>query len=166
MTEDGWLRTGDVGKLDEAGFLNITDRKKDIIITAGGKNISPQEIEGKLTLSPLISQSVVIGDRRPFLSALLTLDADAAAKWGKALGVEVSDPAALAREPKVLTEVGDLVEKGNETLSEDAKIKKWTLLENDFTQEAEEITPTFKVKRKTINSRYAPQIEAMYEKKK
>jgi long-chain acyl-CoA synthetase len=165
MTEDGWLRTGDVGVLDAAGYLNITDRKKDIIITAGGKNISPQEIEGKLTLSPLISQAVVIGDRRPFLTALITLDADAAEKWGKALGVTVDHPAALARDTKVQAEIGKLVEKVNEGLSQVEKIKKWTLLENDFTQEAEEITPTFKVKRKTINNKYAPQIEAMYEKK-
>lgn len=162
MTPDGWLRTGDVGVLDEAGYLNITDRKKDIIITAGGKNISPQEIEGKLTLSPLISQAVVIGDRRPFLTALITLDADAAAKWGKEFGVTAENPAAMARDPKVQAEIGVLVEKVNEGLSQVEKIKKWTLLENDFTQEAEEITPTFKVKRKTVNARYAPQIEAMY----
>ncbi|HEX2149674.1 MAG TPA: long-chain fatty acid--CoA ligase [Actinomycetota bacterium] len=164
MTPDGWLRTGDVGKLDEAGYLNITDRKKDIIITAGGKNISPQEIEGKLTLSPLISQAVVIGDRRPFLTALITLDADAAVKWGKAFGVTVESPAALARDPKVKAEIGALVEKVNEGLSQVEKIKKWTLLEKDFTQEAEEITPTFKVKRKTINTKYAAEIEAMYTK--
>lgn len=162
MTPDGWLRTGDVGALDEAGYLNITDRKKDIIITAGGKNISPQEIEGKLTLSPLISQAVVIGDRRPFLTALITLDADAAVRWGKALGVTVEHPSELARDPKVQAEIGALVEKVNEGLSQVETIKKWTLLENDFTQEAEEITPTFKVKRKTITARYAPQIEAMY----
>jgi long-chain acyl-CoA synthetase len=162
VTSDGFLRTGDVGVLDEAGYLKITDRKKDIIITAGGKNISPQEIEGKLTLSPLISQAVVIGDRRPFLTALITLDADAAVKWGKALGVNTVDPEALARDPKVQEEIGSLVEKVNEGLSQVEKIKKWTLLENDFTQEAEEITPTFKVKRKTINAKYAPQIEAMY----
>ncbi|MEX0791354.1 MAG: long-chain fatty acid--CoA ligase, partial [Actinomycetota bacterium] len=131
---------------------------------AGGKNISPQEIEGKLTLSPLISQVVVIGDRRPFLTALITLDADAAVKWGKAFGVTVEDPAALARDSKVQAEIGKLVDKVNESLSQVEKIKKWTLLENDFTQEAEEITPTFKVKRKTINNKYAPQIEAMYAK--
>jgi long-chain acyl-CoA synthetase len=164
VTSDGFLRTGDVGVLDEAGYLKITDRKKDIIITAGGKNISPQEIEGKLTLSPLISQAVVIGDRRPFLTALITLDAEAAVKWGKALGVNTVDPQALARDPKVQEEIGSLVENVNEGLSQVEKIKKWTLLENDFTQEAEEITPTFKVKRKTINAKYAPQIEAMYVK--
>ncbi len=164
MTDDGFLRTGDVGVLDEAGYLKITDRKKDIIITAGGKNVAPQEIEGKLTLSPLISQAVVIGDRRPFLTALITLDADAAAKWGSALGVTVARPDELARDPKVQSEIGALVEKVNAGLSQVEKIKKWTLLDNDFTQEAEEITPTFKVKRKTINSRYAPQIEAMYTK--
>jgi len=164
LTEDGFLRTGDVGTLDEAGYLKITDRKKDIIITAGGKNIAPQEIEGRLTLSPLVSQAVVIGDLRPYLTALLTLDFDAAGKWADALGVEASDPRKLSREPKVLQEIGALVEKVNEGLSQVEKIKKWTLLENDFTQEAEEITPTFKVKRKTINSKYAPQIEAMYVK--
>lgn len=164
FTSDGFLRTGDVGALDEAGYLKITDRKKDIIITAGGKNISPQEIEGKLTVSPLISQAVVIGDRRPFLTALLTTDSDAAVKWGHALGIEVSDPMALTREPKFLAAIGEVVEKVNEGLSQVEKVKKWTLLEKDFTQEAEEITPTFKVKRKTINSKYEAQIEAMYAK--
>ena len=164
LTEDGFLRTGDVGALDEAGYLKITDRKKDIIITAGGKNIAPQEIEGKLTVSPMVSQAVVIGDLRPYLTALLTLDFDAAGKWADALGVEASDPRKLSREPKVLQEIGALVEKVNEGLSQVEKIKKWTLLENDFTQEAEEITPTFKVKRKTISTKYAPQIEAMYVK--
>ncbi|HVL50320.1 MAG TPA: long-chain fatty acid--CoA ligase [Actinomycetota bacterium] len=164
LTEDGFLRTGDVGALDEAGYLKITDRKKDIIITAGGKNIAPQEIEGRLTVSPMVSQAVVIGDLRPYLTALLTLDFDAAGKWADALGVQPSDPRKLSREPKVLQEIGALVEKVNEGLSQVEKIKKWTLLENDFTQEAEEITPTFKVKRKTISTKYAPQIEAMYVK--
>ncbi len=164
LTEDGFLRTGDVGTLDEAGYLKITDRKKDIIITAGGKNIAPQEIESKLTLSPLVSQAVVIGDRRPYLTALLTLDADAALKWAHANGVDAADASELARDPKVLEEIGALVEKVNETLAQVEKIKRWTLLENDFTQEAEEITPTFKVKRKTISQKYAPQIEAMYVK--
>ncbi|HEX2052710.1 MAG TPA: AMP-dependent synthetase/ligase, partial [Actinomycetota bacterium] len=162
FTEDGFLKTGDVGELDEAGYLKITDRKKDIIITAGGKNIAPQEIEAKLTLSPLLSQAVVIGDRRPYLTALLTLDPDAAMHWGKAFGVNVSDVRQLARDPKVLAEVESVVEKVNAGLSQVEKIKKWTLLDTDFTQEAEEITPTFKVKRKTINTKYAKEIEAMY----
>lgn len=162
MTEDGFLRTGDVGELDEKGYLKLTDRKKDIIITAGGKNIAPQEIEGKLTMSPLISQAVVIGDRRPYLTALLTLDQQAAEQWGKALGVPAEEVEALAKEPKVLTEVSSLVDDVNANLSKSEQIKKWTLLGRDFTQQAEEITPTFKVKRKTVEDKYAAEIEEMY----
>ncbi|MEX2587975.1 MAG: long-chain fatty acid--CoA ligase [Actinomycetota bacterium] len=162
MTEDGFLRTGDVGELDDEGYLKLTDRKKDIIITAGGKNISPQEIEGKLTMSPLISQAVVIGDRRPYLTALLTLDQQAAERWAKALGVPMEEAEALAKEPKVLAEVGLLVEEVNGNLSKSEQIKKWTLLGRDFTQQAEEITPTFKVKRRNVSDSYSAEIEAMY----
>jgi long-chain acyl-CoA synthetase len=159
--EDGFFRTGDIGELDRAGYLRITDRKKDLIITAGGKNIAPQEIEGRLKLDPLISQAVVIGDRRPFISALLTLDPDEAPKWAEARNVK-GGLAELAVHPQVLAEVEIIVNRVNEALSQVEKIKKWTLLPNDFTQEAEEITPTLKVKRKTINEKYRPAIEAMY----
>jgi len=164
LTEDGFLRTGDVGELDEKGYLKITDRKKDLIITAGGKNISPQELEGRLKFAPLISQAVVIGDRRPFLTTLLTLDPDIAPKWAKDQGVEFDDITQLSEDPKVLAAVQGVVDKVNESLSQVEKIKKWTVLPRDFTQEAEEITPTMKVKRKTINEKYADVIERMYAK--
>jgi long-chain acyl-CoA synthetase len=162
FTEDGFFRTGDVGELDRAGYLRITDRKKDLIITAGGKNVAPQEIEGRLKLDPLISQAVVIGDRRPFISALLTLDPDEAPKWAEARGIRAAGPVELAAHPKVLEEVEQIVARVNEDLSQVEKIKKWTLLPNDFTQEAEEITPTLKVRRKVVSEKYGAAIEAMY----
>jgi long-chain acyl-CoA synthetase len=161
FTEDGFFRTGDIGELDRAGYLRITDRKKDLIITAGGKNIAPQEIEGRLKLDPLISQAVVIGDRRPFISALLTLDPDEAPKWAEARKVK-RGLEELAADPAVLAEVEHIVGRVNEDLSQVEKIKKWTLLPNDFTQEADEITPTLKVRRKVISEKYAVFIEAMY----
>jgi long-chain acyl-CoA synthetase len=162
FTEDGFFRTGDVGELDRAGYLRITDRKKDLIITAGGKNVAPQEVEGRLKLDPLISQAVVIGDRRPFISALLTLDPDEAPKWAEARGIKAADPVELAGHPKVLEEVEQIVGRVNEDLSQVEKIKRWTLLPNDFTQEAEEITPTLKVRRKVVSEKYGAAIEAMY----
>lgn len=162
LTEDGFLRTGDVGELDEMGYLKITDRKKDLIITAGGKNISPQELEGRLKFAPLISQAVIIGDRRPFLTSLLTLDPDIAPTWAKGQGIEFDDVTQLAEDPKVLAAVQAVVDKVNEGLSQVEKIKKWTVLPRDFTQDAEEITPTMKIRRKTINEKYGDQIERMY----
>jgi long-chain acyl-CoA synthetase len=165
FTADGFFRTGDVGELDRAGYLKITDRKKDLIITAGGKNVAPQEIEGRLKLDPLISQAVLIGDRRPFISALLTLDPDEAPKWAEARGIVRrggAGPVELATHPKVLEEVEAIVARVNEDLSQVETIKKWTVLPNDFTQEAEEITPTLKVRRKVVNEKYSSAIEAMY----
>ncbi|HVE75434.1 MAG TPA: long-chain fatty acid--CoA ligase [Actinomycetota bacterium] len=164
MTEDGFLRTGDVGEFDEAGYLKITDRKKDLIITAGGKNIAPQEIEGRLKFAPLVSQAVVIGDRRPFLTALLTLDPEVAPKWAKDQGIEFNDVTELAEEPKVLEALQGIVDSVNQNLAQVEQIKKWTVLPRDFTQEAEEITPTMKVKRKTINEKYGSIIEKLYAK--
>jgi long-chain acyl-CoA synthetase len=163
FTDDGFFRTGDVGELDRAGYLKITDRKKDLIITAGGKNVAPQEIEGKLKLDPLISQAVLIGERRPFISALLTLDPDEAPKWAEARGIRAVGPVELASHPKVLEEVEAIVSRVNEDLSQVEKIKKWTILPHDFTQEAEEITPTLKVRRKIINEKYSSAIEQMYQ---
>ncbi|MDQ4148745.1 MAG: long-chain fatty acid--CoA ligase, partial [Actinomycetota bacterium] len=162
FTEDGFLRTGDLGELDDHGYLRITDRKKDIIITAGGKNIAPQEIEGRLKTSPLISQAVIIGDGRPFVSALLTLDADAVTAWAKERGVEFGDVADLSADTTVLKAIEAEVERVNESLARAEQIKRWTVLPHDFTQDAEEITPTLKVRRKTITERYGDVIESMY----
>lgn len=162
MTDDGFLRTGDVGELDQAGYLKITDRKKDLIKTAGGKYIAPAELEGRLKFAPLISQAVVIGESRPFPSALLTLDPEVAPKWAKDQGIEFDDITDLSDNEKVLAAVQKIVDEVNSALSNPEQIKKWTLLARDFTQEAEEITPTLKVRRKTISEKYGDEIDRMY----
>lgn len=162
LDKEGFLRTGDVGELDSHGYLKITDRKKDIIITAGGKNVSPQEIEGRLKVHSIISQAVVIGDKRPFLTALLTLDADASPKWAQEQGLSSTDAVSLAADPKVLAEVEAWVQKVNGDLNNVEQLKKWTLLSQDFSQDAEEITPKLSVRRKIVLQKYRDQVEAMY----
>jgi long-chain acyl-CoA synthetase len=144
VLRDGWLYTGDVGELDAEGNLRITDRKKDLIITAGGKNISPSNIETALKNHPLIANAVVIGDRRPYLSALITVD-----------------PVEAAAVPDVRAEVERHVEAVNAQLARVEQVRRWTLLEHDFTV-GEELTPTMKVRRKVIAERYAAEIEANY----
>ncbi|MGH2813213.1 MAG: AMP-dependent synthetase/ligase [Actinomycetota bacterium] len=164
LTEEGWLRTGDVGELDEAGYLRITDRKKDLIKTAGGKYIAPAEIEGRLKFSPLISQSVVIGEGRPFPVALLTLDPEVVPKWAKEQGIEFEDITELPENEQVKQAVQKILDEVNAGLSQPEQIKKWALLSRDFTQEAEEITPTLKVRRKTITEKYSDVIDKLYQK--
>jgi long-chain acyl-CoA synthetase len=162
ISEDGWLRTGDVGSIDEAGYVVVTDRKKDLIITAGGKNIAPQVIEERLKFHPLISQAVVIGDRRPYLAALLTPDVEAMAAWARENGIGFSVPAELVANDIVLAEVRRGVEEVNKLVSSVEQVKRWTLLDHDFLQEADELTPTIKVKRANVNKRYADAIEGLY----
>lgn len=162
LTEDGWLHTGDVGEFDEAGYLKVTDRKKDLFKTAGGKYIAPADIEGKLKFAPIIGQAVVIGDNRPFPTALLTLDPDVSPAWAKEKGIEFTDLTDLSANEKVLEEVQKVVDEVNESLSQPERVKKWTLLERDFSEDAEEITPTLKVRRKTITEKYSDVIDRMY----
>lgn len=157
---DGWLHTGDVGTLDEEGYLTITDRKKDILITAGGKNISPQNIENALKRYPLISQAVVIGDRRPYLTALLTLEPEAAAAEAARLGVPPETP--FASDPRFRNRIQEIIDEVNRELARVETIKKFTILSRDFSLEADEITPTLKVRRKVVVERYRDVIEAMY----
>ena len=144
ILQDGWLHTGDVGELDADGYLRITDRKKDLIITAGGKNISPSNIETALTRHPLIANAVVIGDRRPYLTALITID-----------------PTEVAAYPDVRAEVERQVEAVNATLANVERVRRWTILDHDFTV-GDELTPTMKVKRKVVGEKYAAEIEANY----
>ncbi len=146
LTEEGWLRTGDVGELDAAGFLKITDRKKDLIITAGGKNIAPQNLENALKSSRFISQAVVVGDRRPYVTALIALD-----------DVEV---AASGREPQEL--VQELVDEVNRDRTRVEQIKRFAILPRDLSQEQGELTPTLKVKRRVVHENFAAQIESLY----
>ncbi|HEX9376334.1 MAG TPA: long-chain fatty acid--CoA ligase [Actinomycetota bacterium] len=162
MLADGWMHTGDVGELDEDGYLKITDRKKDLIITASGKNVAPQELENALKYHPLISQAVVIGDRRPYLVALITLDQEALPKFAADRGIAETDPAALAEHAEVQAAVAAAVASVNAEFSRAEGIKRWKVLSRDFLMEAEEITPTLKVRRRAIVQKFAPDIEDLY----
>jgi long-chain acyl-CoA synthetase len=162
MMADGWMHTGDVGELDEEGYLKITDRKKDLIITSSGKNVAPQELENALKYHPLISQAVVVGDRRPYLVALITLDQEALPRFAEERGLTSTDPAGLSREPAVQEAVAGAVDAVNSQFSRAEGIKRWRVLERDFMMEAEEITPTLKVRRRAILEKFAPQIDELY----
>ncbi len=163
LGEDGWLRSGDIGELDEDGFLTITDRKKDIIVTAGGKNVAPQNLENELKMSKFVSQALVIGDRRPYCVALITLDEPELVKWAHAHGItgELS-AAALSRNARVRELVEGIVERVNADHSRYEQIKKFDILPRDFTMEADELTPTLKLKRRVCQEHFADEIEALY----
>jgi long-chain acyl-CoA synthetase len=163
MEAGGWLHSGDVGVVDEFDYLKITDRKKDIIITAGGKNVAPQEIENRLKAHPLISQVVVIGDRRPFLSALITLDEDKVPQWARESGEPDGGVVAIANSERCHEEIQYAIDNVNREFARVEGIKKFRVLERDFIQAENEITPTLKVRRRHIGDIYADVIEEMYE---
>jgi long-chain acyl-CoA synthetase len=146
FTPDGFFRTGDVGEIDADGFVRITDRKKDIIITAGGKNISPQNLENALKSSRFVSQALIVGDRRPYVTALLTLDWD-----------EVN---ATGRDAQELMQ--ELVDDVNRDRVRVEQIKRFTILPRDFTQEAGEVTPTLKLRRRVVHEHFGDEIDALY----
>ena len=162
FTEDGWLMTGDIGELDEDGYLSIVDRKKELIINAAGKNMSPANIESKLKLIPLVDQAVAIGDSRKYVTALLTLDPDAAAAWAKQHGAEGSDLGSLAGDPALVEEVGRGVEAANADLARVEQIKRFEILPEPWEPGGDELTPTMKLKRRPIAEKYAAQIDALY----
>jgi long-chain acyl-CoA synthetase len=159
---DGWFATGDIGKIDAEGFLYITDRKKDLIVTAGGINIAPQNIENLLKGDPFISQAMVHGDKRPYPVALVTLNHEELAKFARAQGLLVTDPAALVKNPRVVERVGRSIEERNEKLQSYAKIKKFAILADDFTVDNGLLTPTLKVKRKLITEKYGDVLDGLY----
>jgi long-chain acyl-CoA synthetase len=159
---DGWFHTGDIGRVDEDGFLFITDRKKDLIVTAGGMNIAPQNIENLLKADPFISQVMVHGDRKPYPVALITLNPDELGKFAREQGVLTSDPGALVKHPKIVERVARTVEEKNTNLQSYAKIKKFSILPGDFTLEGGELTPTLKVKRKVVCEKYKKELEGLY----
>src|SRR6266545_4811525 len=159
---DGWFATGDIGRLDEDGFLVTTDRKKDLIVTAGGMNIAPQNIENLLKGDPFISQAMVHGDKRPYPVALITVNQDELIKFAKEQGILITDPVALAKHPKVVERVSRIVEQKNTELQSYAKIKKFSILPGDLTVENGLLTPTLKVKRKVITEKNREILDSLY----
>ncbi|OBF87430.1 long-chain fatty acid--CoA ligase [Mycobacterium sp. 852002-51163_SCH5372311] len=162
---DGWFRTGDLGAVDDEGFLTITGRKKELIVTAGGKNVAPAVLEDQLRSHPLISQAMVVGDNKPFIGALITIDPEAFDGWkqrnSKSSGASVGD---LATDPDLVAEVDAAVKQANQQVSHAESIRKFRILPVDFTEDTGELTPTMKVKRNVVAEKFASDIEAIYTK--
>ena len=161
--EETWWKTGDVGSVDADGFFRITDRMKDIIITAGGKNVTPSEFENELKFSPYITDAVVIGDRRPFLTAIVMIDQENVEKYAQDHDVPFSNYASLTRSPVVQALIQGEIDRVNRKFARVEQVKKFFLLDTQLSAEDEELTPTMKLKRKLVQQKYAPQIEALYQ---
>ncbi|MEV6912859.1 AMP-binding protein [Amycolatopsis sp. NPDC051071] len=159
---DGWLATGDIGTIDERGFVTITDRKKELIITSSGKNIAPTKIEGLLKEHPLIGQAVAIGEKRPYVTALIVVDDEIAPGWATANGIQLTEGESLADNAQVRAEIEKAVEAANARLARIEQIKRYHVLPKAWTPESGEVTPTLKLKRRIINDRYAPSIADLY----
>ena len=162
LDPEGWYATGDVGAFDADGFLRITDRKKDIIVTAGGKNVAPQNIENALKRSRYVSQAMVHGDRRQFLSCLLTLDPDSVVPWARGAGLPVDDWTTLCARPEIRELAQGEIERVNADLARFETVKRFAILPDEFTVEGGELTPTLKVKRRVVEERYRAALDKMY----
>ena len=162
MTEDGWLRSGDLGSIDEDGYLHITGRKKDLIITSSGKNISAANLESALRDIRWVSQAVVYGDDRAYLVALLTLDPDEVPALAARVGME-ADAEQMCTDPRVHAELAGEVERINERFARIEQVKRFTILDRDLTQEHGELTPTMKVKRAVVYREFADAFAALYD---
>ena len=162
ITPDGWLHTGDVGLQDADGYFKITDRMKDIIITAGGKNITPSELENDLKFSPYITDAVVVGDKRPYLVVIVMIDQENVEKFAQDRDIPFSNYTSLTRAKEVQALIWGEVERVNKKFARVEQIKKFFLLETQLTAEDDELTPTMKLKRKLVEKKYAERIEALY----
>ena len=162
FTEDGWFKSGDLGSLDRDGYVRITGRAKDIIVTAGGKNVAPASLEDPLRGHPLISQVIVVGDKRPFISALITLDPEMLQLWLKNHGLPPMSISEAATNIEVLSALERAVERANQHVSRAESIRKIHVLTSDFTEANGLLTPSLKVKRKAVLQRYAEVIDSIY----
>lgn len=161
FTADGWFRSGDIGILDDDGYLRITGRKKELIVTAGGKNVAPVVLEDRLNAHPLVSQSMVVGDDRPYIAALITLDPEELPRWAERRG-KPYDREALAADPDLVAEIEAAVAAANAAVSRAESIRKYRILTEDFTMERDELTPTLKLKRRVVMEHHADAIQALY----
>ena len=162
IDEDGWVHTGDIGTLDEDGFFSIVDRKKELIITSAGKNIAPSNIEGYLKESPIVGHAMAVGDGRPYVVAILTLDGEIAPIVAQQLGLEFTDLADLAEKPEIRAMAQKAVDEANARLSRPEQVKSFELLPVEWTAESEELTPTLKLKRRVVNTKYADVLDRLY----
>jgi long-chain acyl-CoA synthetase len=162
LDDDGWLHTGDLGELDEQGFLSITGRKKEIIVTAGGKNVAPAVLEDRLRAHPLISQAMVVGDNRPFVAALITLDEEMLPGWAERNEKSGRKASELADDPDLIQEIQTAIDDANRAVSQAESIRRWEILPEDFTIDSGELTPTLKLKRNVVQERYADEIASLY----
>jgi long-chain acyl-CoA synthetase len=164
LDADGWLHTGDIGEFDDEAYLRIVDRKKELIITAGGKNVSPANLEAALKSFPLVAQAAVIGDKRPFISALVVIDPDVAPGWARARGITFDSLEDLARHPEVIAEIDRNLADANKRFNQVEQVKKVLVLGREWLPDSEELTPTMKLKRRGINQKYAAEIESLYQR--
>jgi long-chain acyl-CoA synthetase len=162
IDEDGWIHTGDIGTVDEDGFYSIIDRKKELIITSAGKNIAPSNIENYLKESPIVGHAMALGDNRSYVVAILTLDGEIAPLVAAKMGIEFTDLADLSSKPEIRAMAQAAVDKANERLSRPEQVKAWELLPDEWTAESEELTPTLKLKRRVVNTKYADVVEGLY----
>jgi long-chain acyl-CoA synthetase len=163
LDAEGWLHTGDIGELDDESFLRVTGRKKELIVTAGGKNVTPAVLEDRIRAHPLVSQAMVVGDGRPFIACLVTLDPDALGFWMERHGRPASASAAdLAGDPELIAEIQEAVDDANKAVSRAESIRRFVILGTDFTEQTGHLTPSLKVRRNVVAKDFSADIDALY----